>query len=227
LARKPKPVSKLCERCEAFFPSIASETCPQCFAPLTVLTDDEAITAVEYQLERMHDPDYVVRKTEEDEKFKEQSFGACLATLGLIVAVAFFSVILISAAQHRQVKHFRPTQSPLTANNSNVDADGLLPGRVGNLTRGTVAAIKQSGAIDPILHATYSDQIQIYVLPITDMNAQSLNNFHLIVSAISGQTNPPFISQEIHGKLAYYDIIGANGGLVGDTTQRLVSVVAR
>jgi hypothetical protein len=81
----------------------------------------------------MHDPDYVVRKTEEDEKFKEQSFGACLATLGLIVAVAFFSVILISAAQHRQVKHFRPTQSPLTANNSNVDADGLLPGRVGTL----------------------------------------------------------------------------------------------
>jgi hypothetical protein len=230
--RKPKPSPKLCERCEAFFPSIASETCPQCFAPLTSLTEEEAIKAAEYQLERLKDPEYVELKAEDDERFKEQSFGACLTVVGLTLAVAIISLILITVTARHQ-GHLPQEIKPPVSGGSLIEINPIssdysfLPHSIGGLSRGVVIALTQTGSNTPIFHCNYGDDIQIFVLPTLSVSQNALSGFRLVISAICSQTNPPLISQEVHFKNGYYDIIGSNGGLVGDTAQKLVDASSK
>ena len=221
MARKPPAAPKLCERCEAFFPSIASDTCPQCFAPLTKLTEEQAVKAAEVQVERLKDPKYVERKVEEDERFKEQSFGACLGVLGLLAGVIVLSIILIAATARWRHSVFMPstiTNVQFGANQS----DSLLPPLLDGLTRGAVMSEPVPNSQQPIYHAFYDQQIQLYVLSTNPLSTSSLNGLRQVVSAVCHQTMPPLISQEVHTKLAYYDIIGSNGGLVGNAAEQLL-----
>ena len=228
LARKKQPSPKLCERCDAFFPSLGSETCPQCFAPLTALTAEEANQAARAQIERLQDPEYVSLKSQDDERFKEESFGACLAVVGILTLALAVSLFLIYAAAH----HKTIAAAFKAANNRTLERpianESMLPMSLGNTERTNVTTIMQSDENPvPLLHCLYGPSIQVYVLPATGANATTLGNFREIVQAVCIQTNPPFISQEVHGKLAYYDIIGANGGLVGDAAQKINSLVGQ
>jgi hypothetical protein len=220
LARKARPSPKLCERCESFFPSIASGTCPQCFAPLLTLTEEEAARAAEFQIERLKDPEYLEEKCVEDERFKEQSFGACLGVVAVLIAVVVISGVFVTIAAHE--KHKQSARQHLGAQ-AIPDSNGILPQSLGDLNCEQIGSISQAGMSQPILHAKYGDNILVYALPAADITAVGLAEFRLAVSAVDNQTAPPLISQEVRGKRADYAIIGSNGGLVGDVAQRFVN----
>ena len=222
MARKQPASPKLCPRCDAFFPSIASETCPQCFAPLTSISDQEAIRVAEFQLERLKDPTFVEQKTAEDEKFKEQSFGACLAVVAIGFLAIVVSLILISLATlHRHQREIELSHEV----RSNLPTGQYLPAALDNLSRGAITTISEPGSTVVLLHAVYGGQLQVYVLPEQGMTDKTLATYRLVVSAVCQQTTPPLVSQEVHSNTAYYDIIASNGGLVGDAAQKLLKEI--
>jgi hypothetical protein len=178
--------------------------------------------AAEYQLEKLKDPEFIEKKTEEDEKFKEQSFGACVSVVAVVFVVFCLSCVFIFVAArektHRQKLAFAQMPVSPTGNITN-----LLPLTLGDLQRQQVGEISQPDTSTPIIHAKYGDHILIYALPLSNSTRESLSSFRLAISAIDNQTTPPLVSQEVRGKLGYYAIIGADGGLVGDVAQRLVN----
>ncbi len=223
MARKQQlPTPKLCERCDAFFPSIASATCPQCFAPLAALNEEEAALAAEVQIERLKDPAFLDRKAQEDEQFKEQSFGACFVVLCLTTTVAILSIALILVAAHQHSNKRVIARIP-----SSPSASKLLPMTIGNLHRDSYTILTEPGNGPSFAHGSYSGQIQIYALPNSETTSQALSSFRLAVSMVCSQTTPPMVSQEVHTNTAYYAIIGANGGLVGDASQKLTNEADR
>jgi hypothetical protein len=186
---------------------------------------EEASRAAQYQIDRLKNPEFLAVKQEEDERFREQSFGACLSVICLLILVATVSGVLIVAAHRSRMTPPHVVQrfatGPPAPDSSSLS---MLPPRLGDLERGQVGTILQPTGNVPILHARFGNDILLYALPATGASPQSLASFRLAISAIDSQTDPPLVSQEVRGKRAYYAIIGANGGLVGDVTQRLVNL---
>jgi len=189
------------------------------------LTEEEAQRAAEYQMSILSDPEYIEEKIAADEKFKEQSFGACLGVVVVFFVVTLLSIVLISIASHKKKGHLFTASAPVEQ--SVGSPSDLFPQVLGSLNKGAVSNISSPGNNTKIYHCSYGDQLQVYALPTPEVTNQSLISFRLIVSAVTVQTTPPLVSQEVHTKNAYYDIIGANGGLVGESTQRLISTISR
>ncbi len=98
-------LAKVCPRCGAQYENLRSKTCPQCFAVLVAVDEAtaEELAAARAQVEGS--PEFQQAKAEDDERFKEQSFGACLGIIALTVATLIIAVVLIAAAarHHRAV----------------------------------------------------------------------------------------------------------------------------
>lgn len=223
MAKKQPSSPKHCERCDAFYPSISSTTCPECFAYLTVLTDDEAKSLSANVAQRRQDEEYVRQKALDDEHFKEQSFGGCFALLGVMAIACLLAIIFLCTASKHKAAHHTPAG---TIQQELPNAD-ILPPTLGNLGRGQETMIAETGTPAQLLHCVYGTDIQVYAIPEKGITDKRLATFREIVRAVCVQTNPPLSNEEVHGKMAYYDIIGANGGLVGDTAERLNNLVGR
>ena len=101
--------AKVCPRCGAQYPNLKSTTCPECFAVLVTVDDAtaEEMTAARAEVEQT--PEFQQVKAADDERFKEQSFGACLAVVGITALTLILGIVLIvSAARHRN-HHAPPT----------------------------------------------------------------------------------------------------------------------
>jgi hypothetical protein len=207
MAAKASPTAKSCERCESFFPNIKSTTCPQCFAPLTPLTDDEAQAVLEAQAARMRDPEYQQVKTVEDETFKEQSFGACLGIVGVFVACVIASIVFISfAAKRHPVK---PSAAPPVA-------IGILPALLDNLLPAELDGARRlsaqtdmtlPGANHPLCLGVYEHGIQVFAYPEPTLTHDQLNAFRLVAQVASRQHTPPLAMQESVTNQAYYAVL--------------------
>lgn len=106
--------SKVCPRCGAQYQNLKSVTCPQCFAVLVPVDDATAEELAAARTEVEQSPEFQEVKAADDERFKEQSFGACLGVVVITVATLILTVVLIVAAAHRHTQTVtrRPVSSP-------------------------------------------------------------------------------------------------------------------
>ena len=101
--------AKVCPRCGAQYQNLKSTTCPQCFAVLVPVDDETAqeLTAARREVEESQEFQEV--KAADDERFSEQSFGACLGVVVItLVTVILAIVLIVLAAQHRRPAAKRP-----------------------------------------------------------------------------------------------------------------------
>ena len=89
--------AKVCPRCGAQYQNLKSVTCPSCFAVLVAVDDQtaEELSAARAEVEQT--PEFQQVKAEDDEKFREQSFGACLG----VVVITVVTLILGGRADRR------------------------------------------------------------------------------------------------------------------------------
>lgn len=162
---------KVCPRCGAQYKNLRSKTCPQCFAVLVSVDEAtaEELAAARAQVEET--PEFQQAKAEDDERFKEQSFGACLTVIGITVATLILAVILIASAAHRRtvpklspvMASARPVALPEPLTTLPVAAAGLndvMPRRLAS-ERGPFQRMESDqdlilpGTLTPIFHAVY------------------------------------------------------------------------
>jgi hypothetical protein len=94
--------AKVCPRCGAQYPNLKSATCPECFALLVPVDDVTAAELAAARAEVEQTPEFRLVKAADDERFKEQSFGACLAVVGITVLTLILGIALIVSAAHRR-----------------------------------------------------------------------------------------------------------------------------
>jgi hypothetical protein len=192
--------TKVCPRCGALYQNLKSVTCPQCFAVLEPVDDATAEELAAARAEVEQTPEFQEAKAADNERFKEQSFGACLGVFAITVATLVFAVILIVSAAHRHHPPapnsggvrvgLGPVPDPLTT--LPVAAAGLdevmppqLSSALGELTRtASDQDLILPGTLTHIDHAIYAanDQtINAYAIPTAESSAEQ-NQFRLSVT---------------------------------------------
>ncbi len=94
--------AKVCPRCGEQYEHLHSTTCPSCFAKLVIVDDATAEAFAEARAEVVQTPEFQAAKTADDERFREQSFGACLGVLAIFLVTAIAAVVLLVHAAHQK-----------------------------------------------------------------------------------------------------------------------------
>ena len=158
--------AKVCPRCGSQYENFKSTTCPQCFAILVAVDEATAgeLTAARAEVERS--PEFLETKAADDERFRQQSFGACLGIAALTLATLIIVVaLLVSAAHRHSVKRSSPS-APIAATAAKeplttlpVAAAGLndvLPPLIGPYKRQSAdASTVLTGTLTPLFHGVY------------------------------------------------------------------------
>jgi len=171
--------AKVCPRCGAQYPNLKSTTCPECFAVLVTVDDATAaqLTAARAEVEQTEEFQEV--KAADDERFKEQSFGACLAVAAITLVTLSLGIVLIVSGAHRRNHHLPPFVSraaplkpaPLTTLPvAAAIADEVLPPTVSPYQRlRRDQNIVLTGTLTPLFHAVYAPPggkpLDVYALP--------------------------------------------------------------
>ena len=94
--------AKVCPRCGCQYENFKSTTCPQCFAILVAVDEATAgeLAAARAEVERSDE--FKETKLADDERFRQQSFGACLGIAGLTLVTLIVAVVLLVSAAHRK-----------------------------------------------------------------------------------------------------------------------------
>ena len=100
--------AKVCPRCGAQYPNLKSTTCPECFAVLVTVDDATAAELSAARAEVEQTPEFQEVKAADDERFKEQSFGACLAVVGITLVTLILGVVLIVSGARSRHRHAAP-----------------------------------------------------------------------------------------------------------------------
>ena len=219
------PVPKICPRCGAFYQDLASHTCPQCFAKLDLLSDADAAELIAQQEQRARDPEYARLKGAEDEQFKEQSFGACLAVVLVGIAVLVAAIVLLVVASRRPTPRLvdSSVSAPRTAGLQAVlpsDFDIVIPRDLADAVRVSYdAAIALPGTTDLVYHGVYSDGAQVYAVTDPTVTDDQLATLQFAASIAAVQDPPPTILQEVVTSKAHYVVVGP-GRAVVDSIER-------
>lgn len=157
---------KVCPRCGARFATLKSATCPQCFAHLVEVDEETAAQMAAEQAQRERTPEYQEAKAEEDERFRHESFQACLGVVALTVGVIIFGAVMIVEARNRHA-HAAPVKSAVGPMRD------PMPRQVGMFRRKEDQQSPLSGTLSVIYHAVYNrtmnaeSDIDVYAIPIT------------------------------------------------------------
>ena len=186
--------SKVCPRCGAQYENLKSTTCPQCFAILVSVDDTLARQLADARAEVERTPEFQAVKAEDDEQFKQQSFGACLGALAITVATLILAAVLIMLAAHRHAA--RLTASPVPVSQTPAKPDplttlpvaaaplaGVFPLTLAPYTRRSADSdIVLTGTLTPLFHAVYAAPdgtlLDVYALPSGRPTAEQ-NQFRL------------------------------------------------
>ena len=160
--------AKVCPRCGSQYENFKSTTCPQCFAILVPVDEATAAELAAARAEVERSPEFQETKLADDERFRQQSFGACLGIAALTLVTLIVAVaLLVSAAHHRaahligrQARQVAPAQEePLTT--LPVAAAGLeevLPPEIGVFRRQSAdAQTVLTGTLTPLFHGVYEE----------------------------------------------------------------------
>jgi len=172
--------AKVCPRCGAQYQNLKSTTCPQCFAVLIPIDDATAEEFAAARREVEETPEFQQVKAADDERFKEQSFGACLGVVAMTVVTVILAIVFIVLATHHTPVRNQRAQNPTPQNWGGgsystlpvaaATPNEVLPMAVGRYRRvsmdsGTVL----TGTLTPLLHASYSSvgqsPLDLYALP--------------------------------------------------------------
>jgi hypothetical protein len=188
-------VPKLCPRCGAFYQDLTSKTCPQCFAKLELLDDDAAASLIIEQERRASDPEVLQNRSAEDEKFKEQAFGACLtvAFVGLVTFIVCVAIIIVAAHSYRP-KYIGVT-SQQNRNGSRMvrlsDIDTVLPLQLlGEKQTEQDSSLVLPGSLSRVNHTAYANGVQVYAVESAGLTDDQNAAFRLAVSFAAKQHAP-------------------------------------
>jgi hypothetical protein len=199
--------AKVCPRCGSQYENFKSTTCPQCFAILVAVDEAtaEELSAARAEVERS--PEFQETKAADDERFRQQSFGACLGIAALsLMTLIVVTVLLVSAAHRHSVSRSRlplpviaaAKEEPLTT--LPVAAAGLedvLPASIGPYIRQAADAnTVLTGTLTPLFHGVYVTPTQkffdVYALPAGRPTSEQ-NEFRLgltVASQLGGASRP-------------------------------------
>ena len=174
--------AKVCPRCGVQYENLKSTTCPQCFAVLIPVDEALAQELAAARAEVERSPEFQAAKAADDERFRQQSFGACRGVAALTLLTVIVAVMLLVSAAHRRPRlaaaprpaltvSALPTPEPLTtlpvaaAGLDEVLPPSFDPYRRQSGDAGTVL----TGTLTPLFHAVYTapaqPPIDVYVLP--------------------------------------------------------------
>ncbi len=187
--------AKVCPRCGEQYEHLHSTTCPSCFAKLVTVDDATAEAFAQARAEVVQTPEFQAVKAVDDERFREQSFGACLGVLAIFLITAIATVALLVHAARDKNHHVRLVRSAMPATASLNPAlmlpalpvaaatrDDVLPLAVGSFQRlRSDQAVNIPGTLTPIFHAQYgpaTPPLNAYAVP-ADRPTPELNAFQL------------------------------------------------
>ena len=220
--------AKVCPRCGAQYQNLRSQTCPQCFALLVAVDEAtaEELAAARAQVEDT--PEFQQAKAEDDERFQEQSFGACLGVIGITLATLILAVVLIAAAarHHHQAAAVpvpagrggsvaAPLPDPLTTLPvAAADLNEVMPSTPGAWQRTqSDQELILPGTLTHLNHAVYraagGETLDAYALPAGQPTSEQ-NQFRLglTLAAQMGKRPPPvFFATEYW----HFAVVGPGG----------------
>ena len=199
--------AKVCPRCGAQYENFKSTTCPVCFAVLVSVDEAtaEELSAARAEVERS--PEFQEAKAADDERFRQQSFGACLGIAALtLVTLIVAIVLLVSAAHHHAITRSSPNaplvdvraEEPLTTLPVAAAAlEEVLPPQIPPYQRQSVDAnTVLTGTLTPLFHGVYAAPSQklldVYALP-AGRPTREQNEFRLgvtLAGQIGGASRP-------------------------------------
>ncbi|MGI4790263.1 MAG: hypothetical protein ACRYFS_15605 [Janthinobacterium lividum] len=158
--------AKVCPRCGSQYDNFHSKTCPQCFAILVTVDEETAEELSAARAEVVRSPEFQEAKAVDDERFREQSFGACLGIAALTLAtVVLVIVLLVSAAHHHSVRNPSASSPKLQAAKDEplttlpvaaATLDEVLPSAIAPYQRqSSDSAIVLTGTLTPLFHGVY------------------------------------------------------------------------
>ena len=211
--------AKVCPRCGAQYQNLKSVTCPSCFAVLVAVDDRTAEELAAARAEVEQTPEFQQVKAEDDEKFKEQSFGACLGVVVITVVTLILAVVLIVAGAHRRPPtpnnggvRIGTSPAPLVPAPPLLGAGGeplttlpvaaatledVLPPDIGPYRRQAVdQGTVLTGTLTPLFHAVYAapggKALDAYALPAARPTPEQ-NEYRLgltLASQVGGPSRP-------------------------------------
>ncbi len=210
--------AKVCPRCGAQYQNLKSTTCPQCFAVLVAVDEATAEELAAARREVEETAEFQEVKAADDERFKEQSFGACLGVAVITLVTLILAVVLIVLAVHRRpvpnTRQAGNAGAPLAAPSSPAPQtlgggvlsvlpvaaatlDQVLPPMAGPYRRtGADQETVLTGTLTPIFHAAYTRSgalpLDAYALPAGRPTPEQ-NEFRLgltVASQVGGTARP-------------------------------------
>jgi uncharacterized Zn finger protein (UPF0148 family) len=192
--------AKVCPRCGSQYENFKSTTCPQCFAILVAVDEAtaEELSAARAEVERS--PEFQDAKIADDERFRQQSFGACLGIAALTLATLVLVIVLIVSAAHRHsARHSRQVSPKIAAARleplttlpvAAAMLDEVLPPVISPyLRQSRDANTVLTGTLTPLFHGVYAAPAQkpldVYALPAGQPTTEQ-NEFRLGVT-LAGQ----------------------------------------
>lgn len=162
--------AKVCPRCGSQYENFKSTTCPQCFAILVAVDEETADELAAARAEVEGSDEFKETKLADDERFRQQSFGACLGIAALTLLTLVVAVVLLVSAAHRKSAHPQTVVGPKVAvvredplTTLPVAAAGLeevLPAQMGPFNRQSADAnTVLTGTLTPLFHGVYSTQV--------------------------------------------------------------------
>jgi len=230
---------KVCPRCGSLYEDLKSTTCPQCFAKLVEIDADTASEFKQARAEVERTPEFQEAKVADDERFREQTFGACVAVIAIAIITLVVAVILITAAARRNHRSARQAGAGIVRPSSAVFAlvdspvptaaasiDDLLPKTVGSHARvESDSAITLPGTVIPVFHGAYRSGTRnaltdVYVISTGTTTAEQ--SIFLTGVAVASQrgANPSGYPRIIFATQHWrYAIIGPSPGSESDIVQ--------
>lgn len=165
---------KVCPRCGSMYEDMKSTTCPQCFAKLVEVDLETASEFKAARAEVERTPEFQEAKVADDERFREQTFGACVAVIAIAVITVIVIIVVISIAArrgHHGAKQYGVAQttngvmatsmvdSPMPTAAASID--DLLPKTVGTFTRmESDSSVTLPGTMTHVFHGAYRAAIE-------------------------------------------------------------------
>jgi hypothetical protein len=217
---------KLCPRCGAFYQDLSSKTCPQCFAKLTLLDDEAAAELIAEQERRASDPDILAQRSADDEKFKEQAFGACLSVVGIaVLTVIVCAVMIVVGAKHYhgnvQVQPSKPIETSIGSAVSSLSYQELPETLIGFSRTEIDNDMALPGSVARVAHAQYGSGLQVYAVPSEGLSDDQLSSLRLAVSFAANQHQPPATVIDLPTQATHFEVLADSSEIAGKASTQL------
>jgi len=216
--------NKVCPRCGSQYATLKSATCPQCFALLIEVDDDTAAQMAAERSQVEKSPEFQAAKAEDDERFRHQSFQACLVAVAMGFVLLVVTIVMVVSAKHDRDRlaakyaHMQAVKSAAATHPTTVQAkvEDVMPPQVGGFHREKMdqrAAL--SGTVNLIYHAAYvpvakSVTIDVYATTL-DRSAAELDRFRDVVQLAAMAGSGQRSVTEVSAKPFLYEIVGVPG----------------